>query len=109
MLGYRVSLWPLREPIGEVEREAARRLPYPKGVDLLRSFADGKAGSLPDVRWIGGLLNEAEAGRAVLLHDGGYPYLIQALGSEVKAAFSGSALPEVDDGCWYLIEAWDRS
>ena len=58
------------------------------------------------------LVDISSAGRGRLFHDGGYLYLFQASGADIKANFAMTGegdVSDLGDETWYLVEAWDQS
>lgn len=112
MLGFSVDVYELAENVSATDLEAVRAVPYRQVVDFAQTFTIGSAASVAAPTWIGHLLDCTEDGRAQLVHDGGYPFLIRALGADIKETFSGresAAAAHLSDEEWYLVEAWDQS
>lgn len=79
--------------------------------DARTSITTSRIGLTSSV-WADHVLECAGSGRAELLQDGGFPYLIRALGADIEVDLSGrkaSAVAGVQDTTSYLAETPDRS
>lgn len=108
MLGYDVTIHQLAPATTEAALSSVSTLPYGEGVTFAKTLTDGIVARAAAPVWISGLVATAQAGRADMIHDGGYPYLIRALGADITSVPDLSGMPLARDE-WYLVEAWDQS
>lgn len=108
MLGYDVTIHHLSPSATRATLDTVSALPYGEGVRFAKALTGGVAARVPGSAWIDPLLDVVQAGHASLVHDGGYPYLIHARGSDITKLRDLAGLPLASDE-WYLVEAWDQS
>lgn len=110
MLGYSVTVHEVANTISESDFARVHELPYPESIESLRGFVREPGVHVASCIRVDAVLDCVENGRARLVHDGGYPYLIYALGADITAAFSDHLDATVlRNGQWYMVEAWDQS
>jgi hypothetical protein len=112
MLGYDARVHEIRSGVGDEEFLRISQLPYAEGIDYFKTLFSRSVAYVPYRTWVDGLLKAVDAGRARMLHGGGYPYLFHASGAEIKANFAGDgveAISGLSDETWYAVEAWDQS
>lgn len=111
MLGYSVTVHEVANVMTEADLTRAHTLPYPESIDSVMRFMAQPGIHVASCTRVDAILDCAERGSARLVHDGGYPYLIYARGSDIVRAFSreleGSA--GINEDRWYMVEAWDQS
>ncbi len=114
MLGFAATVHHLL-PFAEVaDLHHVRQMHYGGGVDYARRFR----GEVVIPRFFtrgAGVLDLVEAARAkrvMLVHDGGYPYIVVGFASEFRGAFVNATVEfpfDVGDADLLLLEAWDQS
>lgn len=112
MLGYDAQVHEIRHGVSEHDLRRLGQIPYEDRMSYLDTLTSRRVAHVPYRTWVDELLSACEDGRALLLHDGGYPYLFHARGVEIKANFAAAgvgATAAVSDNTWYLVEAWDQS
>ncbi|MGA1827050.1 hypothetical protein [Microbacterium sp.] len=114
MLGFSAAVHLLEPSATTADLERVRELPYEVGVDyalqlrgdvLVPHFATIGAGVLDLVR-------RAESGRAMLVHNGGYPYIVVGSAAVFREALRGIAVGipnEIEDDQRLMLVAWDQS
>lgn len=112
MLGFDAAVHELRAGVGADDLSRIVQLPYAERMDYFRTLTCRCVARIPYRTWVDHLLEAEEAGRARLLHGGGYPYLFYASGADVRANFAitgAAAVNALSESTWYLVEAWDQS
>jgi hypothetical protein len=112
MLGHDAHVHQIRPGVREHHLRRIGDVAYEERTSYLGMLTSHRVAYVPYRTWVDKLLSASEDGRALLLHDGGYPYVFHARGEEIKANFSTTGVTGIatlSDDTWYLVEAWDQS
>ena len=114
MLGFSAAVNRLLPAASPSDLEHVRGMPYGAGADyalqlrgdiVVAYFATTGAGVMD-------LVKRAESGPTMLVHDGGYPYIVVGSALEFRNALTGIGVEvpiEIADSDSLMLVAWDQS